>query len=281
MDFLFNLLAFLFWLRLWEERYPTLGANLYLAPPNRLGRAMLDYAQPAFGRLSRTQAALAAMAFVLAVRALALGSGMGWHLRFGIVPPAAPRALLDGFLFSLLSFAVFLFNLWGVALLAAGTYGRNRSAGQAPDALHRLARPLTLASPRLRLVALLAFGAAIAALTPRMTGAPPATAPLRAFAGWLIESAAAGVDLLPVIQGILVALVIGSWAALALNSPLLAYACREWLDLFLGPLRRFPLQAGRFDLTPVVAAIAIAILHPGLMNLMVRLYRSAAAAPWS
>jgi uncharacterized protein YggT (Ycf19 family) len=280
MDVLFNLLCFLFWLRLWEDRYPVAAPNVYLAPMDRLGRAMLDYAQPAFGRLSRPAAALVAGAFVLAIRALAIGPATTWRLRFGIVPPAAPQALVEGFLFSLLSFAVFLFNLWGVALLFAGSHGRTRSGGYAPDALYRLTRPLSMAPAHLRPLGLLALGAAIAALTPRMGGTPPNAALLRSLAGWLIESAAAWADLLPVIQTILVALVIGSWAAVALNIPLLGYACREWLDLLLGPLRRLPLRAGGFDLTPVAAAILIAILHPVLMDLLLRLYRSAAAPPW-
>jgi uncharacterized protein YggT (Ycf19 family) len=66
----------------------------------------------------------------------------------------------------------------------------------------------------------------------------------------------------------MILLVIGSLVSLFTGSTDMAFVCKEWIDLLLGPLRRYRLQIGPLDLSPVVYIIALSFLRPWLSVLL-------------
>ena len=48
--------------------------------------------------------------------------------------------------------------------------------------------------------------------------------------------------------------------------------CREWLNMLMGPLRRYPLRIGMIDLTPIVMIIAIQIVHQVCSYILLKSY---------
>ena len=50
--------------------------------------------------------------------------------------------------------------------------------------------------------------------------------------------------------------------------------CREWMDLLLGPLRRYPMRLGMLDLTPLIFIILLRLVHSLLMALLWTSYQS-------
>ena len=56
------------------------------------------------------------------------------------------------------------------------------------------------------------------------------------------------------------------------GSPPLQLASREWMDFFMGPLRRYPLQIGPVDLTPLVMLVGLSFAQRILMYFLLRSY---------
>jgi uncharacterized protein YggT (Ycf19 family) len=88
------------------------------------------------------------------------------------------------------------------------------------------------------------------------------------FLRYFISALACWVSVLPVLAWIVVILVIGSWLSLFSNSNRLALFCREWLDMFMGPLRNYPIRIGMLDLTPLVVIFAIQMLYPLFIKIL-------------
>ena len=82
------------------------------------------------------------------------------------------------------------------------------------------------------------------------------------------------VQLLPMLQSLMLLLIIGSWVSMFAQSHNLAMLCRDWINLLLGPLRRYPLRIGMFDLSPIVFFFAIGLVHAILMSILVAAYNS-------
>ena len=101
----------------------------------------------------------------------------------------------------------------------------------------------------------------------RATVYETATTPLLA-ARLLLVSLSGWVALLPVVQSCLILMIIGSWVSMLTGSHGLASFCREWIDLLIGPMRRFPLRIGMLDLTPLVFMFALGFVHVLLQSIL-------------
>jgi uncharacterized protein YggT (Ycf19 family) len=60
----------------------------------------------------------------------------------------------------------------------------------------------------------------------------------------------------------------GHWIGMATNASNLGWMCAEWLDHLLGPLRRYPIRIGMFDLTPLVFFFGLGLLQSALFRVL-------------
>ena len=281
-DSLVNLVLLVFWLRLWtrsDDR--NLVFNRYLAPFDRAASLVTDFLRPVCLGAPPQVAAAAVLVFVIVLRGLAVPDRASWLLTLGFDRVADTGHVGTRIAFSALSFGVFLFKLWSLAVLYAGS--RARAFREQPvTALAHLSRPLSLLHVEWRPLALFGFGILVAALLdvgghaiPRSTLAVlpvglhwQADAPVVTALKLALLALAAWVQVLPVIQSILFLLILGSWISMFTGSDGLIVLCHDWITLLLGPLRRFPLRLGLFDLTPIVFAFALGYISNGLMQLL-------------
>jgi uncharacterized protein YggT (Ycf19 family) len=282
-DTLFNILVMVFWFGLWaHEDNRTLYFNPYLTTLARLSVGAVHFLRPVFFGLSPRWIAAVAIVFLLLLRGVAApAQPEAWIIRFGFeVRQPAASSVPASLVFSLISFAIFIFKLWGISLLFAG--GRRPPVDCAAGTLHELARPFTGCPPAWRPPVLLVMGVAIASLM-TLAGAP-SNSPLSEFtrliadnpeqlARYAVSSLAAWVDLLLLVRSLLLVLIIGSWIGSFAGAPGIATFCREWTDLLLGPLRRFPIRIGMMDLTPLIVLLAIQyLIWPILMGTLLVAY---------
>jgi uncharacterized protein YggT (Ycf19 family) len=183
--------------------------------------------------------------------------------------------------FSALSFFLFLSRFWGVSLVFACTRGREEASRHTVETIYTLSRPFSDIRIELRPLVYLAAGMFIAALL-EATGSPTGPNPIMipAVIDWqnvspvanvlklLILALGGWVQILPVIQQLMLLLIIGSWVAMFTGSYGMSQFCREWIDLFLGPLRRYPVRIGMLDISPIIFFFVIGIVHSLLMAVL-------------
>jgi uncharacterized protein YggT (Ycf19 family) len=275
-DTLFNLFLMLFWVRFWGCNSREWTFNRYLAPIRRAQQAVLTFLQPVFGRLSEGLMTGVVFAFLLIFRGLAAPQSARWALGFGFVVRRVDAANLFACVaFSVLSFAVFIFKIWSLSLIYVGPR-RQVEAGPA-SALQQLARPLTAMAGVRRPAFLLVCGMLLAWLLNR-TGQAPAQFAWSPAPFWhqalrlAVASLAAWVAVLPLLQSLLILLIIGSWVSMFTHTQGLMWFCRDWLDMLIGPLRRYPMRLGMIDLTPLVFMFALSLLHSLLTAVLWRAY---------
>lgn len=287
-DLVFNLLIFLFWFRVWNADDREVVFNPHLSPLGRFADAAVDFLRPVFFGLEGRLIALIALLFLIVLRAAAVPDRALWSLTLGVERHVDTASIPSAILFSLLSFAVFLFKLWGLSLIyvrGPDGVGVDRTAA----ALHRLAKPFTDIRLELRPWCLLAAGMALVALIDR-AGFPAPVRPraspslpvilhwqsgIPALAARLALLSLAGwVSVLSVLQSFMILLIIGSWAAMFTGSPGIMLFCREWMDLILGPLRRYPLRLGMFDLSPILFFIGLMVVQNVLFNILMTAFRA-------
>lgn len=273
-DTLFNLVLLLFWTRIWAtDRHDMLG-NPYLVPIGRIQRSAVNFLHPLLPFLPGYLIAAIALVFLTVFRGVAVPRDVIWELRIGFtVARADGNSMLACVIFSALSFALFLFRLWGISLIYVRTR-RSASFVNTSDALCQLGSPFTDLQVRIRPLVLLAVGVLLAYLLTvvgevpeRATVYETATTPLLA-ARLLLVSLSGWVALLPVVQSCLILMIIGSWVSMLTGSHGLASFCREWIDLLIGPMRRFPLRIGMLDLTPLVFMFALGFVHVLLQSIL-------------
>lgn len=272
-DFLFtdtiiNLLLAAIWIVAWNHEARETVFNAYLARLSGAVEAWLALLRPVCGR-RRLPGLLGTFGVLLLLRALLVTADTRWSLRLGFQglgmggddPLGALLAM------SALSFGVILFKLWGLTLF----YPHGQDAwGQAGGALHRAARPFTAPPLALRPFALLGLGVALslamhalaygnlAHLTPAMI--PTLLASV--LAGW--------VQIIGMIRSVMWLLIIGSLVSMFAGGYGVRQVCDDWISLLLGPLRRYPLRVGMFDLTPWAFLLLATWLEAGLLNLLAR-----------
>jgi len=287
LDTLGNAAILLFWYRIWTDEDRAALFNPYLGPIHRFSRKALDFVRPVLFGLPDRAVALVAALFLLVFRgAIMLGTAgperSGWPLRFGFEAAAVTGGgFLAHLLVSALSFAMLLFKLWGFTLLYA--WGRGaRGYDNAGQTIHHASRPFSLLRPDLKPLALLALGVLLA-WSVNVSGAPlPASAgaaadwgraPVPALAfRFAVSALREWIDILPIIRSLFILLIIGSWVSMFAGGGALMYACREWLDMLLGPARRYPLRIGMLDLTPLLMIFALQIVHRLLTQLLLHSY---------
>jgi len=269
-----NVLITLFWFRLWCHEDRSLFFNPHLSTLERLSDTMIRFMRPLFTGIPERAIPAILVIFLLVLRALmiAFGAPLPLSLGFELAWPIAGN-LLSCLLFSVLSFAIFLFMLWSLSLV----YVRTRFSSQSHhtlNAVDSLARPFSHIRTEFRPPTLLATGIVLAAILALASTRGPHARPfhtgpyallffrltLSALAGWT--------NILAVICRFMLLLVIVSWAAMFANSRPMAYFCNQWLSFLLGPLRRCPLVIGTFNLTPLVFMLAAWFVHGQLMRLL-------------
>lgn len=275
-DTLFNLFLMLFWLEIWRLDSAAFARNTMLAPVRQIQETLIGFLQPVLPFLSRRAIAAAALVFLIVFRGLAVPNNVNWSIRMGFAATWTEGASLPACLvMSAMSFAVFLFKLWCISLIYARTR-RDASRGESSDALFHVSRPFTDIGMPLRFPGLLFAGVLLAwlfaavAVPPRLSVTGPSGWGPLAGLRLLLVSLSGWVAVLPVIQNLLLLAIIGSFVSLFAGSTALAGLCREWIDLLIGPLKRYPIRVGFLDLTPLVFLFAIGFAHAFLYGFLAR-----------
>ncbi len=275
VDLLFNLLVLLCWMRIWQIDPAADRSNPYLAGLAGLTQPVVDLGRRR-GRSAPAWVALVPWLLLILFRGAALSwmsadnMRQAWVLGLGfnsLCPAQVPfNGVWPWFLFSLLSFAVFLFKAWGISLLLLRSARGASSSDPVAMMLYRISQPFSDLQPAWRIGALLAYGGLLTVVmrgvqagyvAPALLSFPPI---IPGMAQAVVSAAAGIADLLLPLQSLLIILIIGSWAAM-FGGGALGLRCREWLDFILAPFRRFPLRLGALDLTPLLAFAACGLLH--------------------
>jgi hypothetical protein len=272
-----NLLALLFWVRLWSQPERELYFNPFLSTPTRLTDRVLDFLRPVLPLPGRP-AAFLLIAFVLAFRALfrsRFHPEDPWRIALGLVFPFNPGqpGMLGALQFSLLDFLFFLARFWGVALLVQWLTPVPRRT-RASDAfrffalpfsgLHGWLQPVALCLTHAALVCTLCSCATLDARDlPRQHDLPfalpgPGSNGYRLALGSLTLCSIS--DLLMVAWHMVFAMLVVSLFAALTRNPLLIVACQEGVVTLLG---RFGhrLQLGFLDLSPLLFMASLFLLH--------------------
>jgi uncharacterized protein YggT (Ycf19 family) len=281
-DFLLNGVLFLLWFTIWTGNRRPSAFNPYAATLERVGASLVGLFRRRPGRIPERTATWVLLALLIVLRAFAFRylsrkTGLAWPFPFGalVFQIHAEHHGAGTFLFfSLASFGAFLFYLWGLSLLYV--HSRAVTAMSHSEAtLHAASRPFVWLVPRYRPWALLLFGMLLAGLMRQAAsrGSLPSTDSLTIATLKLALSAlVAWVHCLPILLNALIGLIIGSWVAMFAGSPSVAHLCREWTDLILGPIRRYPLRIGMIDLSPILFFLAVQFLSVQLLAWLLRVY---------
>jgi uncharacterized protein YggT (Ycf19 family) len=272
LDMVFNALLLVFWLRIWTSGDSRLFFNPHIAPINRFSESVLTFFWPVFRRTPSKVVATIIVVALLAIRGLAVPESVVWGLSVGFEYQLCAQSLACHMMFSVLSFLIFLFKIWGFSLI----YARIASGpfDHAGGTLRYLSLPFSDVKMELRPLALAVFGMGLAFLLNVRCVAnqgwlvlPDSFVPA-IFLKYFISAFACWASVLPVLSVIIVILIVGSWISLFSNSSRLAFVCREWLDMLMGPLRNYPIRIGMLDLTPLVLIFAIQWLYPVLLRIL-------------
>ncbi len=272
IDLLFNFLLLMFWVRLFPPEQDVTYFNPYIAWINRISRIVLNRIRIKLPQVSPKQAAGMVFALLLILRAIVMPG-----MRFGLEVSVPVSGLVHPVLLSAASFAMMLFYLWTAYLVLAPKRSRGDAMSQC---MRYVARPLPQWSPQRRWMAVVALGLVISSVLVLVAHAAYSEAglapppPQRFLLRIGVNTAAALVDLLAIMQTLLIAAVIGSWMSLLAPSDALAAFCQDAMALLIGPLRDYRLAVGPLDLTPLLAVVALMLLHSMLMSLLIPLYES-------
>jgi len=279
-DTLANAGLLLFWYRIWTGGDREVLFNHYMGPLHRISERALGFLRPVMFGLPLRATAAVALLFLIVFRGFVLHGvsapeGAGWVMTLGFEGSVSDHhSLLIHMVVSGLSFAMFLFKVWGFSLVYA--WGRSTySSGHAQEAIHLAARPFSDAPSHLKPIFLLVFGMALA-LAVNLSGTPLQGSPgdisywreapvLSIILRFAISAMADWAGLLPTIRSLLLLLIIGSWVSMFASAGNLAFICREWLDTLLGPLRRFPIRIGMLDLTPLIFFFVLRFVYQFLI----------------
>lgn len=288
-DAVFNIFLLILWYRMWTADDGSLFFNPYLAPARRVSDAIADFLRPVFFRVPTRGILAIAIVFLLVFRGLAVPRQNAGGVLFGL---EYWRPSTDGaascIAFSFASFAIFLFKIWGLSLI----YSRGGTAGtHTEEALGRAAYPFTGIRQAARPLFLLAAGIAICSILRRAGSegfvyaggrllplvAVPGSSTMSSGLQLAVVAIAGWVDVLRTMISILMLLIIGSWVSMFAGSQSIMFFCREWIDMLLGPIRKYPIRIGMIDLSPLIFFFVVgALIHPTLMWILLRGYQAAA-----
>lgn len=281
-DIFFNILLFIFWFRIFCPDDRNTYFNAYLSSIYRISDKFIEFLRPAFPMVPRRLVALISFIFLLVLRGMAIPNGTQWVLLFGFERAVDTSDLSPCVVFSLLSFMVFLFKIWGLSLIYVRSHGAplNHPAGM----LHHVSLPFTRLRPDFRPIALLCAGIVLVAAVD-LTGQPYTSEIPGLFITGLIDwqgdavpvlffklfivAIAAWAQILIIIQQVMILLIITSWISMFTASAHINNFCREWLDFLLGPMRKYPVRIGMLDMSPVVFFFFLMFLHSILMGILI------------
>ncbi|MFO7871313.1 MAG: hypothetical protein R6V03_07775 [Kiritimatiellia bacterium] len=273
-DTLINAALLVFWIRIWAEESDLLF-NPYLAGPERIAGKLLMFLGSFARPLPLRAAAAVLVSAVLLLRGFLVPARAAWSVQWGLYQfSCTGGGVALRSLFSFFSFAVFLLKLWSISLIYT-FFNPGDHASSPGSALHGASQPFTWFRAEFRpLLLLICSGAVILGLhlverSAGGTGIQTSAGTPSAFVMLVVMLSAAGIiNVLPVISSALFLFVIGSLLSTVTASGRLLYVCREWTDFILGPLKRYPLRVGMFDLTPLIVFFAIGFIHLALISII-------------
>lgn len=285
-DVFINILLLVFWFKIWNRNERDSFFNPYLATVNRFANAAINFLRPVFFRLPDTTICIISIVFIIIFRAVVFSgitmhpNASPWHLHLSAYLSdhvAVPNSILSCMAFSVASFLIFLFRIWSVTLLYLS---RNRGtvSGHTQSALHQVSAPFVFGRAELRPVYIITAGILIQLLlnfTGPTTPANPSwmnIPPGNYISRLVIISMAGWIEVFVVVQFAVMFLIIGSWISIFTSSVSIMRLCKEWIDLFLGPLRRYPLMLGMIDLSPIVLFMVLGAVYTFLMGILARSY---------
>ena len=175
----FNVVMMMFWFRLWSHDDRSLFFNPHLSTLERFSDSIIGFMRPMFAGVPERVIPGILVVFLLVLRALMIALGAPLELRFGfVVAKPVAAEIFSCLLFSALSFAFFLFMLWGLSLL----YVRTRFSSQSHHTLNAvdcLARPFSNFRAEFRPPLLLAIGIVLATILLLASAYGPAGRPFR------------------------------------------------------------------------------------------------------
>jgi len=247
-------------------------------PLRKFTDAIIGPLRPAFPGLPVAFVATFLLLVALVARALICPRMPAvWPLQMGLLTAGAQTETLAGcFAGSCVSALIFLLQFWMIALLYLPC-GHNLSSDRTRNALFVLTKPFSLLPHSLRPLALILGGMGLAFLVDRLLPAhglmasgsavaasPFAATPLAIAVRLLVLGLSVSVNAIYMLQQMVIFLMIGSWGGALFGLPGLAFFCREWTDLLMGPLRRHPVRLGFLDLTPLVFLVLLSVVQVGI-----------------
>jgi uncharacterized protein YggT (Ycf19 family) len=268
-DYLFNLLIAVFWFGAWgmDSRYAYF--NSYLRPIHVRFESLFAFLRPALLNAPERLVALIFVLVLVVLRALVAPRTATWGLVLGIGPagvsvpfPGDPWTV--ALAWSCLSVGLFFFKFWSLSCLYLGF--TRRPEGQVQTALQALAAPFSWVHPAARPLVLLVSGVGLGVLLLRMGISQPVN--LLAGAKALLAVVAAWAALLDILRWVVLVVIVGHWIGMGTGAQNLGWMCAEWLDHLLGPLRRYPVRIGMFDITPLIFFFGLGLIQFVLLHVL-------------
>jgi len=282
IDLVFNLILLMFWARLWARNNRDSFFNPYVYMLMSPSDKVLEFLNPVFGRLPDFAKSLIVIVFLFTLKCLLLSSlpsnSALLPLTFGISRAADITDLTNCAIASGVSLGITLFYIWALSLI----YTNNRFlSNRASNALQAVSQPFSSLPVSMQPVFLILLGCLLVALID-LTGKyinAPGTA-LYATLEWKAESTstllmklmlvslAGFIGTLKIITSALIALIIASWIGMMTAKAELSTISREFIDMLMGPMRRFPIMVGMLDITPIIFIIAVGYVYELLMGIL-------------
>lgn len=268
-DSLYNIILLLFWNIIWTGDGFDMVRNPLLAPIVKVQNKAIDFLKPLLPFLPSRLIAATALLFLIVFRGVTIPPSAKWPLVFGLSGAISHGGnMLTNILFSFLSFAIFTFQIWALSLFYVKTK-QQASYSTNTDALFNIAKPFSFIEVSIRPIVILLFGMLIAYSLLTFSYNPQNTDTLIVTLTKLAVISLSGlVSVLGIIRHLIVIMIIGSLFASFSAAPHILKICRDGIDTLVGPLRRYPLRIGMFDLTPIIFLLAIQFVWESLNLLL-------------
>jgi uncharacterized protein YggT (Ycf19 family) len=253
-DSLYNIILLLFWNKIWSTDDFDMIRNPILAPIVRLQNQTVDFLHPVLPFMPTKIIMATAMLFLIIFRGAIIPAGAEWKLLFGLaIGITRDGGILINILFSFLSFAIFTFKIWAISLIYIKTKQQS-AVNDNTEALFHISKPFSLLEITIRPLVILLFGMLIAYGLLSLSNGRPHTASslLITITQLAVLSLSGLVDILTIIRQLVFAMIIGSLLSSLMAAQSINGFCNEGINTLLGPLRRYPIRIGMFDLTPIV-----------------------------
>ncbi|MDE0840523.1 MAG: hypothetical protein OSB41_15935 [Kiritimatiellae bacterium] len=209
LDTLINFVMVAFWYQIWRKNDSSDSYNPYLYGISRPAQQGIQFLRNALPVLSPRLISLLLLAFCIGFRALA-SQRSEWVLAFGFETVNPNASLISHLRMSFMSFAMFLFSIWGLSLIYVRA-DRDIYSDHTKSALFLVSAPFVQLPAKWRPPALLLYGILIAGILINLrTDAGPPLAGRVVLTHAIISSLMAWFDLLLVLVNMMVALIIVS-----------------------------------------------------------------------